>query len=58
MNTMTPVWPNVIGLTTLNDKVGNTPIVIVVEPDNHSYHVFGRTVEDKILNFVQDQSSN
>jgi hypothetical protein len=48
------VWPNVVRLTTLNDKVGDTPIAIVIEPDYHSYHVFGRTVEGKILNFVQD----
>jgi hypothetical protein len=48
------VWKNLVKLTTLNDKVGDTPLAIVIEPDNHSYHVFGRTVEGKILNFVQD----
>ncbi len=48
------IWPNVVNLTTLNDKVGDTPIGIVIEPDNHSYHVFARTIDGKILNFVQD----
>lgn len=48
------VWPNVVRLTTLNDKVGDTLIAIVIEPDNHSYHVFDRTVDGRILNFVQD----
>jgi len=48
------IWNNVVKLTTLNDKVGNTPIAIVFEPDNYSYHVFTRTVDGRILNFVQD----
>lgn len=47
-------WKNLVRLTTLNDKVGDTPIAIIIEPDNHSYHVFERTVDGKILNFVQD----
>jgi len=48
------IWKNLVKITTLNDKVGNTPLVIAIEPDNHSYHVFTRTVDDKILNFVPD----
>ncbi|HEY1054180.1 MAG TPA: DUF3179 domain-containing (seleno)protein [Emticicia sp.] len=48
------VWPNVVNLTTLNDKIGDTPIAIIVEPDGHTYHVFERTIDGKILNFVQD----
>ena len=47
-------WPNLVKLTTLNDTVGDTPIAIIVEPDNHTYHVFERTVDSKIINFVQD----
>ncbi|UTA69304.1 DUF3179 domain-containing (seleno)protein [Emticicia sp. 21SJ11W-3] len=48
------IWKNLVNVTTLNDKVGNTPLVIAIEADNYSFHVFTRTVEGKILNFVPD----
>ncbi|MBA4853155.1 DUF3179 domain-containing (seleno)protein [Emticicia sp. BO119] len=40
----------------LNDKIGNTSFVIVLEDDRHSFHVFNREIDGKILNFVSETS--
>ncbi len=36
----------------INDSFNNTPIVLVLEPDGHTFHVFERSVDDEVIKLV------
>jgi hypothetical protein len=45
-------WNELVQQRVINDTFKNTAIVLVVENDNSSFHVWNRLVGDKVLQFV------
>lgn len=44
-------WNELVKQRLINDTFQDMPIVLVLENDNHSFHVWNRQVNDKLLNF-------
>jgi len=51
-------WRKMQELCLLNDQVGATPLLIGLEDDDHTFHVFNRQVDGKALNFKMDGNGN
>jgi len=51
-------WNDLLKQKTLNDSLPGLPIVIAVEPDSVSFHVFNRTVNSSSLIFQRDSTTN
>ena len=49
-------WSKLLKTNILNDDFANTSILIAIEPDNHSYYVFDRTIDGRVLTFDLDPS--
>lgn len=47
-------WNSLLQQKVINDTIANTPVVLVLENDNVSFHVWNRQVNDKILQFSVD----
>ncbi len=50
-------WNDLIKQKIINDTIGSNPIVLVLENDNVSFHVWNRQVNDKILQFNFDAAT-
>ncbi len=50
-------WNELVKQRVINDTFQNTALVLVLENDNRSYHVWNRQVNDKLLHFTFDASS-
>ena len=50
-------WNELVKRSVINDTFQNTSIVLVVENDNRSFHVWNRQVNDKLLQFSWDAST-
>jgi hypothetical protein len=44
-------WRALTKAKVVNDLVGKTPIVVAIEPDSLSFHVWNRNLEGKVLHF-------
>lgn len=47
-------WRKLTKTCLLNDRLGMTPLLISLEDDDHTFHVFSRQVNGKTLTFKQD----
>jgi len=47
-------WRKMQELCLLNDIIGATPLLITLEDDDHTFHVFNRLVDGKAFNFKMD----
>ncbi|MFI5135347.1 MAG: DUF3179 domain-containing (seleno)protein, partial [Chitinophagales bacterium] len=45
-------------LHTINDTIGNTSVVLWLENDNMSFHVFNRKISDQLLSFAWSDSTH
>lgn len=50
-------WNELVKQRAINDTFRNTSLVLVLENDNSSFHVWNRQVNDKLLNFNFDAAS-
>ncbi|MBK7122292.1 MAG: DUF3179 domain-containing protein [Chitinophagaceae bacterium] len=50
-------WNELVKQRVINDTFQNTALVLVLENDNRSFHVWNRQVNDKLLHFTFDASS-
>ncbi len=50
-------WNELVKQRVINDTFQNTPVVLVVENDNRSFHVWNRQVHDKLLNLSLDSNT-
>ncbi|HMU09216.1 MAG TPA: DUF3179 domain-containing (seleno)protein [Ferruginibacter sp.] len=50
-------WNELVKQRVINDTFQDMPIVLVLEKDNHSFHVWNRQVHDKLLNLSFDSNS-
>lgn len=50
-------WNDLKRLHVINDEVGNKPIVVVLENDGASFHVWSRVVGTDTLHFIYDDST-
>lgn len=51
-------WRRMQKLCILNDQFGSTPVLVALEDDDHTFHVFNRDINGKALNFKMDASGN
>ena len=51
-------WNYLLEKKVINDEFERTPVLLVIENDNKSFHVWSRKVDSEILQFVPDESSN
>ena len=49
-------WNELLAKKVINDSLGELKIVIVIEKDNASFHVWNRIVKNQLLNFITDSS--
>ncbi|MFB9843137.1 DUF3179 domain-containing (seleno)protein [Mucilaginibacter ginsenosidivorans] len=49
-------WRKMQKICLLNDQFGTTPLLVGLEDDDHTFHVFKRRVDGKTLTFKQDTS--
>ncbi len=49
-------WRNLSKVRIINDEVNKTPLVVAIEPDSLTFHVFNTTVNGKVLHFNLDAS--
>jgi hypothetical protein len=49
-------FPSLVRQKTVNDKIGSTPLLITIENDSLSTHVWKRTVGNQVLEFTMDSS--
>lgn len=49
-------WNQLLAKRVIQDSMDNLNVVIVVEDDNASFHVWNRLIKDQLLNFVPDSS--
>jgi len=47
-------WRELQNLCLVNDQFGTTPLLITLEDDDHTFHVFNRQVDGKALTFKMD----
>jgi Protein of unknown function (DUF3179) len=50
-------WNELVKQRVINDTFQNMAIVLVVEKDNSTFHVWNRQVKDKLMNFSFDKGS-
>ena len=50
-------WNELVKQRVINDTLQDMPIVLVLEKDNRSFHVWNRQVHDKLLNLSFDSNS-
>ncbi|HNU89520.1 MAG TPA: DUF3179 domain-containing (seleno)protein [Ferruginibacter sp.] len=50
-------WNELVRQRVINDTFQNTPIVLVLENDNRSFHVWNRQVNDKLLGLTLDATT-
>lgn len=50
-------WNELVKQRAINDAIQNTALVLVIENDNRSFHVFNRQLNDKLLEFTFDAAS-
>ncbi len=50
-------WNELVKQRVINDTFQNTALVLVLENDNRSFHVWDRQVNDKLLHFSRDATS-
>ena len=50
-------WNELVKQRVINDTFQNTAIVLVLENDNSSFHVWNRQVNNKLLQFSRDETS-
>ena len=50
-------WNDLVKQKIINDTIHNKPIVLVLEKDNASFHAWSRQVNDKLLQFVFDETA-
>lgn len=50
-------WNELVKQRVINDTFQNIPLVLVLENDNRSFHVWNRQVNDKLLQFTFDTTS-
>jgi hypothetical protein len=50
-------WNALLQQKVINDTIANTPVVLVLENDNVSFHVWNRQVNDKLLQFSVDAAT-
>ena len=50
-------WNELVKHRVINDTFQNTALVLVLENDNHSFHVWNRNVNDELLQFTFDAAS-
>ena len=51
-------WRKIKKITLLNDQIANTPVLIGIEKDKQTFHVFNRQLEGKLLNFKPDTAGH
>ena len=51
-------WNMLVAQRAINDSVGAAAIVLAVEDDSSSYHVWNRSVDGKVLRFSLDQAAH
>jgi len=44
-------WRNLSKVRIINDEVNKTPLLVAIEPDSLTFHVFNTTVNGKVLHF-------
>jgi hypothetical protein len=49
-------WRELNKAKVVNDQVGKTPVVVAIEPDSLSFHVWNRNLEGKVLHFEREES--
>jgi len=49
-------WNNLLKMKVINDDFEKTPILLVIENDNKSFHVWNRNVENETLQFALDEN--
>ncbi|MDO1445008.1 DUF3179 domain-containing (seleno)protein [Rhodocytophaga aerolata] len=50
-------WRELIEAKVVNDLVGKTPVVVTIEPDSLSFHVWNRNLEGNVLHFESDEKT-
>ena len=49
-------WNNLVAQKIINDSVGELSVVIILENDNASFHVWNRMLKNESLRFIMDSS--
>ncbi len=49
-------WAPLVRARVINDRVGSTPVVLAVQKDTASFHVWNRTVDGETLDFALDST--
>ncbi len=49
-------WNELHAKKIINDSLGQLKVVVVIEKDNASFHVWNRVVKNQLLNFISDSS--
>jgi len=49
-------FPSLVRAKAVNDKIGSTPVLVTIENDSLSTHVWKRTVDNQVLEFKMDSS--
>lgn len=50
-------WSELVATRVVNDQIGSTPVVVAVESDTTSFHVWNRNVDGQALDFALDSTS-
>ncbi|MGC4036115.1 MAG: DUF3179 domain-containing (seleno)protein, partial [Chitinophagaceae bacterium] len=50
-------WNEIVVKQVINDSLPALPVLLVLEPDRKSYHVWKREVSDKILSFIMQNNT-
>jgi Protein of unknown function (DUF3179) len=50
-------WNDLVKQKIINDTFQNLPLVLVLEHDNRSFHVWNRKVNEQVLEFTMDEAS-
>lgn len=51
-------WSDLLTKRVVNDKVGETPVLVFLENDSLSFHAWKRVVNGETLDFVKDSTAN
>lgn len=51
-------WRKMQKLCILNDQFGSTPLLVALEDDDHTFHIFNRQIDGKALNFKMDANGD
>ncbi|MGC4036856.1 MAG: DUF3179 domain-containing (seleno)protein [Chitinophagaceae bacterium] len=50
-------WNDLVSKRIINDSLTQLPVAIVIEPDNASYHVWNRNVNNQSLDFIVENNT-